>query len=143
MISRKLVLALCLSVLFPLLALPAFASGVKINSIQINEPLPGQQVSAGYLWLCNFSDKEWVLVGVSSSQVDRVEIHDHLHENGVMKMRQLDQLVIGAGEHKQFKSHGLHLMVFGLQLGLEKMELVFEFKNGERVVAQAEVRSLK
>lgn len=116
--------------------------GLAVNDAYIRAPIPGQSVTVGYLWLCNFSESDELLVDVRSPQAEKVEIHTHLHENGMMKMRKLNELALGAGEHHAFKPHGLHLMVFNLQSKIETVELVFTFASGRSVTAQAKVKSL-
>ncbi len=138
MITRRFMLGLCL-----LLSVSVSANDIQIKDAYINAPLPGQLAAAGYLGLFNVGDKERVLIKVNSPHAQRVEIHDHLHEGGVMRMRKLGQLPIGAGRDQQFKSHGLHLMLFGLQSDVTRVKLEFVFDNGERFMTQAEVRSLK
>ena len=73
-----------------------------------------------------------------------IEIHTHLHEDGVMKMRQINSLEIPGGESVVLEPGGLHLMLFKLQLPLtEPLPLTLCFDDGECQTASAELRSLK
>ena len=76
----------------------------------------------------------------------RVEIHQHTHVDGMMKMQQVLSLEISAHSQVEFKPGGYHLMVFEpedeLKAGQER-KLTLYFKNGNRVFTQAKVVSLQ
>jgi len=74
----------------------------------------------------------------------RVADHTHIHDNGVMRMRQLPALDIPAGDTVTLQPGGLHLMLFGLQPPLPAvLPLNLCFSDGQCVAAQAELRSMK
>ncbi|MGL5303777.1 MAG: copper chaperone PCu(A)C, partial [Aeromonas sp.] len=50
---------------------------------------PGSPNTAAFMVLSNDADKPVKLVGATSQAAKRAELHTHLHENGVMKMRQV------------------------------------------------------
>ena len=86
---------------------------------------------AAYFMLSNGSDTADTLLSASTDAARKVEIHNHLMENGVMKMRKVDGLEVPAGGHVMFKPGGYHLMFFGLNKPFEKgdtikVELTFE-----------------
>jgi copper(I)-binding protein len=74
---------------------------------------PNAPVMAGYLTLTTTSDESVSVTGASSSAFERVELHDMTHENGVMKMRKLDQIEIAAGGKVELAPGGMHLMLIG------------------------------
>lgn len=75
------------------------------------------------------------LVAAKSDVADRVELHNHIHEGGVMKMRQVDAIPVPAGGTVKLEPGGFHVMLLGLKRPLKagdelKLTLVFE-KAGE------------
>ena len=71
------------------------------------------------------------LVSASSPIAGRVEVHTHLMEDGVMKMRRVEALDLKPGESRVLKPSGEHVMLFDLKQPLKegdlvKLTLVFE-----------------
>ncbi len=63
------------------------------------------------------------LVGVDPSSfknADKIELHDHIEEDGVMKMRAVENISIPSHGNAQLKPGGKHIMFFGLKEPLEK-----------------------
>jgi copper(I)-binding protein len=54
------------------------------------------------------------LIAASSPLTDRVELHTHLMEDGVMKMRQIEAIDVAAAGTTELKSGGLHIMLFNV-----------------------------
>ncbi|MGO2373848.1 copper chaperone PCu(A)C [Pseudoalteromonas sp. KG3] len=119
---------------------------IVVNNAQIRDFLPGSKSSAGYLTLVNHGDTAIELTKVTVESLGRVEIHEHQHVNGMMKMQKVDTLQIKAHQQLDFKPGGYHLMVFEpkepLKIGQE-LKLTLYFSNGDRVFTQASVVSLE
>lgn len=92
---------------------------------------------AAYFTLKNNSKVKRHLIGASSPLSDRVELHTHLHEDGVMKMRQLkDGIIIAPGETISFKPAGNHVMLMGMKEKLKEgatypLKLLFKDESEE------------
>jgi copper(I)-binding protein len=117
---------------------PSASSQIQISNARVREPIPGRMMSAAFLTLKNTAKHTRKLVSVSAEWAGLIEIHTHLHEDGVMKMRQINSLEIPGGESVVLEPGGLHLMLFKLQLPLEDtlpMELCFS--NGECIETTA------
>lgn len=79
-------------------------------------PTPGGvDVSAGYLTISNHTQSEERLVSATSPRAARVEVHEMTMDNGVMRMRARDALVIPAGGEITLGSGGAHLMFYGVR----------------------------
>jgi len=92
---------------------------------------PGQPNSAAFVSLTNKSDADHALVAAESSASKVVELHTHLLEEGMMKMRPVAKIDLPAGETVELQPGGLHLMLMELRGPLEKgshfpLTLVFE-----------------
>ena len=125
-----------------LVSISAIADAVVVNDPYVREPVPGRSMSAAFMTLTNTSNELQRLVSVSAPWASSIEIHTHLHEDGVMKMRQIDSLEVPAGESVTLEPGGLHLMLFGLETPLtNELPMTFCFDNSECVAHTARLFS--
>ena len=114
-----------------LLALPALAA--DISNPYLRATAPGAPNSAGFMLISNHSDKPVALLRAEASLAKKVELHNHINENGVMKMRQVQQIEIPAHGQVELKPGGLHVMMMGLSKQLvegEQESLTLHFSDG-------------
>lgn len=109
--------------------------GIVISSAYVRPPLPGRDVAAGYMSVTNHTKTDDKLISASSPVSPRVEIHTHLNEDGVMKMRQVDGIEIKAGETVELKPGSYHLMMFGVEMaeGQEDVSVTLNYENAPSV----------
>lgn len=113
-----------------LLACSKQAPEINITDNWVRATAEGQDVGAAYMTITSASDKS--LIKVESSMTDSVEIHSMSMENGVMKMRMLEQLDLKANIPNKLAPGGFHLMLFDLKKQLKAGETVsfsLHFKN--------------
>ncbi len=60
------------------------------------------------------------LVSASSSVAEAVEIHTHVNDDGIMRMRRIPGLELPPGQAVELKPGGYHLMLIGLHKPLKK-----------------------
>lgn len=89
----------------------------------VRKPMPGRSMTAAFMEIHNTSTKDAVLTHASLEGAGSVEIHTHSHVDGVMRMRQLFELPIKAGESVTLEPGGLHLMIFAITKLPEKPKL--------------------
>lgn len=82
------------------------------------------------------------LVGVTSPQVGRIEIHETTNEEGMTGMRGVHQVWAQPGQPMVFEPGGRHLMLFDINPAVRpgsNVELVFRYQHGppETVTARA------
>lgn len=138
---KLLNLLIGLALLFPAVALAD--NRLEVIDAWSPEAPPGRMM-AGFMELRNHSDEAIVLVDATSPQFGHVEIHTMVMEDGVMRMRRLDQLPIEPGDGVTLEPGGLHLMFIEplgqMRLGdLIDVELIDE--QGRSYPLQAEVRA--
>ncbi len=75
---------------------------------------------AVYVSLVNDGPRTDKLTGASSPLAQRVELHAHTMEGGVMKMRASASIELSAGKRVELKPGGLHLMLIGLKQPLKE-----------------------
>ena len=136
---------LTLLIILCLYSQTTFAQTLKVKDAHVRAPIPGMTKTSGYMAVTNISNKDISLVAAKSDIADKVEIHDHTMNNGVMKMVKLDGLLIKANETKTFESGGLHLMFIGLndlKAIKDKVEVTFIFNDGSEQVNTFKVKSI-
>lgn len=81
------------------------------------------------------ADGSDTLIAAQTSVAERVELHEHLHDNGVMRMREVQGgFSISSDQPLEMKPGGLHIMLLGvkgpLQAGTD-IDLRLEFASGK------------
>lgn len=109
-------------------------TSVQISDAWVRASAPGQSVGAAYMTLTSPQDS--TLVFVETSVADSAEIHSMSMDNGVMKMRMLQELPLKADTPEKLAPGGFHLMLMDLQKPLKAGETVnarlcFKDKTGK------------
>lgn len=122
---------------------PAGAAGLEVSGAWIRLPPPGAGAAAAYLVLRNPGGTPEVLTGAESPAFGRVMMHRSVLQDGVARMRHVDELEIGPGRAVRFEPGGLHLMLMAPRRALragEAVELVLLFRGGARLPVRFPVR---
>lgn len=112
----------------------------------VRATIPGTSISSAYMTMNNLSNKLVTLTGVSSSVSDRVEIHDHVMVNNLMRMQQRQSVNINANSQVILQSSGLHLMIFNLEQPLlpeDTIDITLHFSHRSDVTITLPVQSIK
>lgn len=80
--------------------------------------------SAAYFTLHNPSVRAVAIVAAESAVAQTVELHDVVHENGMMRMQKQDQVQIPAHASLAFQPGGQHVMLIGLKQPLQAGQAV-------------------
>ena len=118
-----------------ILAACATKAEVSISDAWVRANAPGQKIGAAYMTLTSSSKSTLVYVEAIDAAVS-VEIHSMSMNNGVMKMRMLDELPLEPNKPASLKPGSFHLMLFDLKQPLKegaeiKFRLCFKDKNGK------------
>ncbi len=103
---------------------------VAIMDSWVRANAPGQSVGAAYMTLLSAQDS--TMVKVESDIAGSVEIHSMNMDDGVMKMRMLDELPLKAGKQEKLAPGGFHLMLFDVKKPLavgENVNFTLSFKD--------------
>ena len=106
---------------------------------------PGQPNSAVFLQLQNKDSKAHALVSASSEVSAAVELHNHVNEGGVMKMRKVEKIDLPAGKTVALKPGSFHIMLIGLKKPLkvgEKVDLSLSLEDGTSLKLSAPVQEI-
>ena len=95
-------------------------------------------LGAGYMTISNGTDESVTLIGASSPDVERIELHESsINDEGVMQMEQRPGgFTIEPGGEAVLEPGGKHLMLFGPTATGEELELSLDFGD-EQVVVMA------
>ena len=118
---------------------------VLVTEATVREMLPGRSMTAGYFSISNQTNVAAELIGASSPQFGSIELHQHSHKDGMMKMEQVQSVVVAAGEQVHFQPGGLHLMMFDAKTSITKgqqIPLRLTFKDGQSIEVQASVSAI-
>ena len=77
--------------------------------------MPGRHMSAGFFVLSNNTNDAIHITSVSSPQFGAVEIHETTVEDGISRMRELEELVVPAQGSVTLERGGKHLMLMRAQ----------------------------
>ena len=116
-----------------------------ISNAWIRNTPANHHMTAGYLKIENVGNIDDKLIDVSSSIAEKVEIHQIIIENEVIKMRPLnDGLTIRAGDIVYLKPGSVHLMFLGLKqqiLPMELHQINLTFLKAGKLTVEAVVKS--
>ncbi len=80
-----------------------------------SRPLPAVSVNgAAYMTLMNKGNAPDRLVSLSTPAAKKAELHNHIMEGGMMKMRPVEAVEITPDEPSVLQPGGLHVMLMGL-----------------------------
>lgn len=134
-----------------LLATPRYllvgGASEPIQPIELHQPWVRSTAMAdsntgGYVEIVNNSSESVQLVQANAPGVRRVELHTHIMDGGVARMRQVESIEIPPGSRVSLAPGGLHIMLMGVSDQLvEGSELPLEltFSNGQMLQILAKV----
>lgn len=124
----------------PFAAGPVSAHDYKQGGVHVDHPwsratAPQARNGAAYFVLNATGAESDRLLSAASPVAEKVELHTHLMEDGVMKMRPVTAIEVAPGSPTTLQPGGLHVMLLGLKAPLakgEKFPLTLKFeKAGE------------
>lgn len=128
-----------------LLSINSFASDLTVSDQYIRATPPHAKNSASFLTITNHTNTNIKLVGASSDIAKRVELHNHIKEDGMMKMRQVEAVQITANSSTSLQPGGYHIMFLGLNNNLtegQSVKVTLYFDNGNELNIDAPVKKI-
>ncbi len=101
----------------------------------IRQAHPDAAVNAGYMTLINVGSEDLTLVELESPAFDKVELREMAMVDGLMKMRELTEVVVPAGGQARFEPGGRHLMLKAPERHLvegQTVDLTLTFRSGRK-----------
>lgn len=128
-----------------LMATAAWAADVEVIDPYVRAVPPGAPATAAFMQLKDNGDNV-ALVKAHSDVAESVELHTHIHDNGVMRMRPIEKLDLKKGETVALQPGGHHIMLIGLTRPIkdgDKVAIDLEFSDGSHQKITAPVRKIE
>ena len=123
----------------------ALAGGIQAERAWARETVAGMSMGGVFLDIKNDGAREDILTGGQSPVSNKVEVHTHLNDNGVMRMRELaGGLALPKGQTVTLKPGSYHIMLMGLKAPLkagDTFPLTLKFKHAPAKTIQVTVQS--
>ena len=132
---RNLGISVCLGLMSTAVAADG-AGDVSATDLRARAVPEGQKNSAAFMTLSNSGSGDHAVVAAQSPVANIVELHTHIDEGGMMKMRRIDKIEVGAGSDTILQPGGLHVMLIGLKQQLndgDDVPVTLEFEDGSRL----------
>lgn len=139
MTTRRLLLAAAASAL----ALPAAAQAPLVVHEPWARAAMAGRTSAAYMTIENTTDTLDRLVAASSPIARTVELHTHIMDGAVMRMRPVTAIEVNPGEPAVLRPGGLHIMLIDLSRQLragETIPLTLRFERAGEVTVEVPVQ---
>ena len=134
--------------LLPLAVVATFAhagsTDVAVADAYVRQPPPAARTGAAFFTLKNAGKTEVRLVAAENPASNITELHNHINEGGVMKMRQVKDIPVPAGGQAKLEPGGLHVMLIDLKQPLkagDTVPLTLRFDDGGKQLVNVPVRA--
>lgn len=143
--ARVGALVLALTAVLPAVAGNA-ADDVVIGSPYVRAVPAVMQNSAMFVTLKNVGTVDHAVIAAASDAAEHVELHTHVMDGEVMRMRQVEKIGVRAGQTTVLEPGGLHVMLLGLKQPLQagttvRVDLTFD--DGSTETVDAPVRDVQ
>jgi len=121
------------------------ATGVTATDAWARATPGAARAGAAFLTLTNHGTKARRVVGALSEVADRAELHTHVMDGSVMRMRKLDGLDLPPGKSVTLKPGGHHVMLMGLRAPLTeggRFAVTLVLADGEKIPVAVTVMKL-
>jgi len=115
---------------------------MQVEKPWVRATVPGAKVGGGYMVLRNAGARADRLLSASSPAAAKVELHVHINDNGVMKMREVQGYDVPAKGSFELKPGGAHLMFMDIKRPFkegEKLPVKLKFEKAGEVSADFQV----
>lgn len=114
-----------------------FAAGLA-DQISIIDPYvrlapPGTKTTGAFMTIKNASDKDIQIVKADSPAAHATELHNHINDSGIMRMRQVREIALPAKGEAVLKPGGYHVMLIDMKAPLkegDKVAITLGFSDG-------------
>ena len=127
--------------LFSAGVLAAAADNIAVQDPYVRLAPPNAPATGAFMVIKNNGDKDVKVVKADNTATKVTELHTHLNEGGVMKMRPVPAIEIKAKGEAVLKPGGLHIMLIDLKAPMKEGDMVpitltFDDGSSKRVDAK-------
>jgi len=141
---KQWMLSICLAVSASAFAQTA-AERITVQDPWVRLNAPGAPATGAFMVLRNAASTEIRLVKAESPAAKVTELHDHINEGGVFKMRAIPAVAIKAGGEATLKPGSLHVMLIDLKSPLKEgdtVQITLGFDDGSSKKVEAPVKKV-
>lgn len=127
----------------------ARAADMTAGELTIHDPWARATVGAGagaaFLEIRNVGEHDDRLVSADAEIAQRTELHTHVRDGDVMRMRQVEAIDLPAGATTKLEPGGLHVMLLGMSEPLAagtQFPLTLSFAEAGAVTVQVQVKDV-
>lgn len=118
-----------LSIVFATLSLSTAAFAGAADHVVIHEPYvrlapPNAQATGAFMVIRNTGEKDIKLLKAENPASKVSELHTHLNDKGVMRMRQVQSIDVPAKGEAVLQPGGLHVMLIDMKAPLKEGDVV-------------------
>jgi len=127
------------------LLVTSMVNAAKITDAYVRATPPHTQNSAAFMNIHNNANKPLHLISASSDIAERVELHSHIMNDGMMQMRQVQSITIEPNSQVALRPGGFHVMLFGLKSSLaegDRVTLTLYFDNHDKIMIDTPVKRI-
>lgn len=128
---------------------PAAAADATIGALKVSDPWAratvGPGAGAAFFAVSNTGGHDDKLVSAAAPFAQRTELHTHVRDGEVMRMRQVEAIDLPAGATTTLQPGGLHVMFLGMNAPLEAgttFPLTLSFAEAGSVTVEVQVRDV-
>lgn len=100
------------------------ADSITVVDPYVRQAPPGAPATGAFMVIKNSGSKEIKVLKADNPASKITELHTHLNEGGMMKMRQVKDIPVPAGGEAVLKPGGLHVMLIDLKTPLKDGDTV-------------------
>lgn len=122
--------------------LAAAADQVEVHQPYVRLAPPNAPAAGAFMVIRNTGSKDVKVVKADNPASRVTELHTHLNEAGVMKMRQVPAIEIKAGGEAKLQPGGLHIMLIELKAPMQEgdnIAITLGFDDGSSKQVDAKV----
>jgi periplasmic copper chaperone A len=124
---------------------PAPVGGVTIHEPWVRASIGNAPNSAVYMTLETTGEEPDRLVASSTPVAEQAQLHSHMMDGGVARMRPVDAVEVAPGAPTVLAPGGLHIMLIGLKQKLapgDSVPLTLVFEQAGAITIEAPVRGM-
>ncbi|MDX9995575.1 MAG: copper chaperone PCu(A)C [Rhodocyclaceae bacterium] len=145
--KTRLLIATLFAGIAALPASVALAAGVA-DRIEVVDPYvrmapPGAKATGAFMVIRNAGEQDTQLVSAASAVANVTELHNHINDGGVMRMRQVKEIAVPAKGEAQLKPGGYHVMLIDMKAPLKEGDhavITLRFADGSSKEVHAPVK---
>ena len=133
---------LVLALVFSNGALAAAADNVTVQDPYVRLAPPNAPATGAFMVIKNIGDKDVRVLKADNPASKATELHNHINDGGVMKMRPVSSIDIKAKGEAILKPGGLHVMLIDLKAPMKEGDVVpitLNFDDGSSKKVDAQV----